>query len=160
SPERSNAALHTLDRYNLEVTLELTHGALHNLGDLLLLYRIWASTFLPTGEPANAIIVLRERDWRLSAREVRLTHDDADLLVKTLQTLGRPDHSRRVEAAAGNPTGWQQLSLSASLNGTEWAFRLDLQYGGAMGEDAQAPRGLVIHLLRAAGLAEEEDRLL
>ena len=148
-----------MDRYNLDFTLELTQGSLHNLGDLFLLCRIGANTFLPTREPGKAVIVLRDSEWRLSAREVRLTHDNTDQLVEMLRRLGLPDRRPQVEAADGNPTGWQQLRISGSLTGVKWDFTLELQYGGATGEDAPALRELLSHLLNVAGLAEEMDRL-
>lgn len=148
-----------MDGYSLDLSLEITQGAIHNLGDLFLLYRLWANTYLPTGEAPKAVVVVREDDWSLAPHEARVEHAATDRVVQLLRDMGLPQRRPEIEAASGNPTGWQRLAFWCSLNGASGCFSLDLQCGGAQGRDAATFRALLEELLLAAGLGAEHARL-
>lgn len=145
-------------RYSVDLKLELTQEAIHNLSDVMLLMRLNASRYLPSGEPVKTLIVRRDGDWRLSAREVWVGLEDIDPIVDLLRTLGLPKRQPRVTAASGNVTGWQHIWLWVSLDGEEGSVSIDLQYSGATGEDAPAVPSLLGRLLALASINSDANQ--
>jgi len=149
-----------MDPYVLDLSLEVVEGAVHDAGHLTCYCRLRTNTLHPLEPPPELTVLQRGPAWEWQASEPRPRPEELDALVGELRRTGFPGRALRVEAAPGNPTGWQEVAFRGALDGREGHCRLILQYGGLAGPDGAALRTLWQFLARLAGLRNAERWIL
>ena len=141
-----------MDPFVLDLSLEVVEGAVHDWGHQTCYCRLRANTRHPLEPPPELIVLERGPAWEWQASEPKPRADALDALGGELRRIGFPGRPPRVEAAPGNPTGWQEVSFLVALDGKEDHFHLILQYGGLAGPNSAALRTVWQLLARLAGL--------
>lgn len=145
-----------MDKFNLDLAVEIVEGSIHDLGDLKLIIRIWTSTFNPSVDSAKAVVIYRNADYVLTVEELRIGIGNLMELIDLLQALNLPEREPSLKGRAGNITGWQEISVLLTLNNLTRAFKVRLQYNGFEGESAHNFRDLLKYLFQVAGLNEQK----
>ncbi|MEW6737470.1 MAG: hypothetical protein AB1489_39680, partial [Acidobacteriota bacterium] len=134
--------------YSLDLSLEICAGSIHNLGDIIFLCRLRASTYLPNSDKAKLMILYRDRDYSLLVKEDLLEIDRVNILIDLIEQMELLDKKLDIESKEANITGWQQLSLLVKINERASKYELILQYGGFGGKDAEILRAVLKYLFQ------------
>jgi hypothetical protein len=147
-----------MDRFALDLTLEVVEGSTHNLGDLTLWCRLRANTYNPLQpRPQLDALVRTNEQWSpMTVHAPGIGNEQVWLLVGHLIVLRWPGRELDVSAVETSLAGAQELRLRAQLNGKDGELRLTLQYGGLQGPDAEDLRKLLRVLVNTAGLPSQE----
>lgn len=127
-----------MERFSLELTLTATEGSIHNLGNLVCLAWLSASTYNPLHQNnGKAAVLARTANGygELAANAFTVPIAALATLVNLMRQLGVPEHPPGVQARNCNSSGWQNLVIDLTLDGKQGRIALSLQYGGLEGED-------------------------
>lgn len=145
-----------MDGYSLELTLTATEGAVHNLGTLICLAWVSASTYNPLHRDRGRAVVLTRPDGsygELEANEWAVSTEPLGEVVALMRHLGLPQRMPRVQARKGNPSGWQELVLDLALDSQRCRLSFGLEYAGLEGDDAGSCLDMLSRLFDLLGIA-------
>lgn len=136
-----------MNGFTLDLDLEVLQGSVHGLGQVTLWIRLRADTRNPTSPRPELLICERHgAHWSPpELREAQVKNQDLLPLVEALrafQHIAVPE----IRPVATHMAGWQEIHLTARLDGQPIEFQTVLQYGGIEGGDAETLRH-IWHLL-------------
>ena len=151
-----------MERFALDLALEVVEGSIHNLGDLTLWCQLRANTHNPL-QPRPKLLAL----WRTSEHwspptvsEPAIGNEQVADLINHLQALNWPGRELQVSAAETSLAGVQAVRFWVCFNGREGELRLALQYGGWSGADAEGLRNVLRALVALGGLPSQEQWII
>ena len=147
-----------MDQFALELSLEVVEGSTHNLGDLTLWCQLRANTYNPLQPRPQMVALWRTHEnWSPPAvSEPEIRNEQVSYLIKHLQTLAWPGRELQLSAVEAPLAGVQAVRLWIRLDGREGELRLELQYGGLAGADAEGVRNVLRALVELGGLPSQE----
>jgi hypothetical protein len=92
------------------------------------------------------------KSWQEHTR--RLTLEQAQDIVESLQKLGIPEKSIQVEGVVDSSDGWSALYVRVQVDTRVFALDIHMQSSGFEGDDAEELRGFFRQLFERAGYAD------